>query len=161
MENQGKKYEVQTGEYPCKLDAKGRLMVPADLQKLLGNSLDPGFVLRPGLYSNCIELHLIEDWLVIQQKLKGLSQFVKANIDLMRKFNAGARLVNLDASGRFLIPKHLVDKVGLKKDLIISFMQLHLEVWNEDEYYAKLEEIAPEKYQEMFEEKLGDKNYNQ
>lgn len=143
------------GEYQCKLDAKGRLMIPADFKEQLGNLADQGFVMRPGLFNTCIELYTMNDWMEKQSKLKNLSQFVKANVDLMRKYNAGAKMVKLDASGRMLIPKNLIDGGALNKEVVINALPAYMEIWDKDAYRAKLNELDQESLEKMLEEKLG------
>ena len=146
------------GEYQCKLDAKGRLMIPADFKEQLGNLADQGFVLRPGAFSTCIELYTMTDWNETQTKLKRLSQFAKANVDLMRKYNAGAKLVKLDNSGRMLIPKNLITNGGLDKEVVINSLPGYMEIWDKDAYKAKLDELDQESLEKLVEEKLGVNN---
>jgi MraZ protein len=143
------------GEYQCKLDAKGRLMIPADFKEQLGNLADQGFVMRPGLFNTCIELYTMNDWMEKQSKLKNLSQFVKANVDLMRKYNAGAKMVKLDASGRMLIPKNLIEGGALNKEVVINALPAYMEIWDKDAYRAKLDELDQESLEKMLEDKLG------
>jgi len=143
------------GEYQCKLDAKGRLMISADFQEQLGDLLDQGFVIRPGLFSKCIELYTMNDWMETQRKLKGLSQFVKTNVDLMRKYNAGARMVKLDGSKRLQVPKQLIDEVGLNKDVVINSLPGYMEIWDKDLYRAQLTQLDQESLEKLLEEKLG------
>lgn len=144
------------GEYQCKLDAKGRLMIPADFKEQLGNLAEEGFVMRPGLFSRCVELYTIKDWNEKQGKLKGLSQFVKANIDLMRKYNAGAKLVKLDATGRMLIPKNLLDKAGLSKEVVINALPSYMEIWDSASYQTTLDELDQIALETLLEQKLGE-----
>ncbi|MBK9291350.1 MAG: division/cell wall cluster transcriptional repressor MraZ [Bacteroidetes bacterium] len=145
------------GDYQCKLDGKGRLMFPADFQQQLGDLLDEGFVLRPGLYHKCIEMYTLKDWQVKQEKLKQLSPFVKVNIDLMRRYNAGARMVKLDSSGRLLIPKPLLDQSELKKEVVIVALPEYMEIWDKDSYQAVNEEMDQETLEQLMQQKFGDK----
>lgn len=144
------------GEYQCKLDAKGRLMIPADFKEQLGNLAEEGFVLRPGLFSRCVELYTIKDWMEKQGKLKNMSQFVKTNIDLMRKYNAGAKLVKLDATGRMLIPKHLLERAGLLKEVVINALPEYMEIWDKESYRSTLDEMDQITLEELLEQKLGE-----
>jgi MraZ protein len=143
------------GEYQCKLDAKGRLMIPADFKEQLGILADQGFVMRPGLFNKCIELYTMNDWMEKQSKLKSLSQFVKANVDLMRKYNAGAKMVKLDGSGRMLIPKNLIEEGALSKEVVINALPAYMEIWDKDAYKEKLNEMDQESLEKMLEDKLG------
>jgi MraZ protein len=146
------------GEYQCKLDAKGRLMIPADFQEQLGSLAEQGFVLRPGLFSKCIELYTMNDWVETQGKLKGLSQFVKTNVDLMRKYNAGAKLVKLDSSGRMLIPRNLIVEGGIQKEVVINSLPGYMEIWDKDAYRSKLSDLDQDDLEKLLEEKLGVNN---
>lgn len=130
-------------------------MIPADFKEQLGNLADQGFVMRPGLFNTCIELYTMNDWMEKQSKLKNLSQFVKANVDLMRKYNAGAKMVKLDASGRMLIPKNLIEGGALNKEVVINALPAYMEIWDKDAYRAKLDELDQESLEKMLEDKLG------
>jgi len=146
------------GEYHCKLDAKGRLMIPVDFKEQLGQLVDQGFVIRPGLFSKCIELYTMNDWMSTQNKLKGLSQFVKANVDLMRKYNAGAKMVKLDSTGRMLIPRNLIDQGGLSKEVVIVSLPGYMEIWDKETYKEALENLDQDSLEKLLEEKLGGTN---
>lgn len=146
------------GEYHCKLDAKGRLMIPVDFKEQLGQLVDQGFVIRPGLFSKCIELYTMNDWMSTQNKLKGLSQFVKANVDLMRKYNAGAKMVKLDSTGRMLIPRNLIDQGGLRKEVVIVSLPGYMEIWDKETYKEALENLDQDSLEKLLEEKLGGTN---
>ena len=43
------------GEYYCKLDSKGRLLLPSSFKEQLGEAIDEGFVLRPSLFEGCLD----------------------------------------------------------------------------------------------------------
>lgn len=143
------------GEYHCKLDAKGRLMIPVDFKEQLGVLVEQGFVIRPGLFSKCIELYTMNDWTTTQNKLRGLSQFVKSNVDLMRKYNAGAKMVKLDSTGRMLIPRNLIDQGGLSKEVVIVSLPGYMEIWDKETYKQALENLDQESLEKLLEEKLG------
>lgn len=149
------KYPI--GTHQCKLDAKGRLMISADFQEQLGDLLDKGFVIRPGLYSKCIELFTVDHWMATQEKLNSLSQFVKSNIDVVRKYNAGARLVKVDSNKRLQIPKTMIEEIGLTKDVVINSLSHYMEIWDKDAFKATLEELTQEEFQRVLFEKFGDK----
>ena len=56
------------GEYYCKLDAKGRLLFPSGFKEQLGEALEAGFVLRPGLFETCLDVYGMDDWRKLQEK---------------------------------------------------------------------------------------------
>ena len=147
------------GQYHCKLDAKGRLMVPADCKEQLGDLANEGFVLRPGLFSKCLELYTMSDWMRTQDKLRSLNQFVRSNVELVRKYNAGAKLVKLDSTGRLLIPKNLIEDGGLQKELILTSLTVKMELWDADAYQSEIGRIDESEFEKLATEKLGNINF--
>lgn len=123
------------GHFSCKLDSKGRLMVPAEFKEQLGAQADEGFVLRPGLFNKCLELFTRKDWDEVQDKLRtSLSPFNPQHEAVIRKYNAGARFAKLDANGRLQIPKDLLDKAALVKEIVISSVTTKMEIWDKSLY---------------------------
>ena len=67
------------GDFYCKLDAKGRLLLPSSFKEQLGDALNDGFVLRPGLFERCLDVYGKDDWRKLQDKLGKLNPFKKEN----------------------------------------------------------------------------------
>ncbi|HMM10526.1 MAG TPA: hypothetical protein PKE03_00330 [Bacteroidales bacterium] len=151
------KATYHVGDYQCKLDSKGRLMFPADFQEQMGDQADEGFVLRPGLFRKCIEMYTMKGWQQKQEMLTKLSPFVKVNVDLMRKYNAGARLVKLDSTGRLLIPKPLLEQSGLSKDVVIIALPGFKEIWDREAFRRTNDEMDQLTLEQLLEEKFGEK----
>lgn len=124
------------GTYECKVDAKGRMLVPAGLKKQLSPILEQGFVIKEGLFGSCLELHPMSEWDSVTQKLNKLNRFKKKNVDFIRRFNKGVRMVDIDAAGRLLIPKDLVVFAGIKKEIVLSSAINIIEIWDKDQYNA-------------------------
>ena len=114
-----KKVSQLHGEYECKLDAKGRLMLPTSLKKQLG-SLEDGFVLKRSVFQPCLELFPMSEWNKMMLKINKLNRFVKKNNDFIRRFTAGVKMVEIDATGRLLIPKDLVIFAQIDKDIVLN-----------------------------------------
>lgn len=143
------------GSYHCKLDAKGRLMLPADCKEQLGEIANQGFVLRPALFDTCLELYTMDDWLRNQEKLKALNPFVKSNVEFIRKYNAGAKQVKLDSTGRMLIPKNLIDDGKLTKEVILTSLTTNMELWDKETYNARISAFDQDSFEKSATEKLG------
>ena len=123
------------GHHNCKLDAKGRILVPSDFKEQLGDEVEEGFVLRPGLHAHCLELYTKKDWTAVQDQLRAkFSQFIEKQEIVLRKYNSGANFVKLDGSGRLQIPKEMIDKASLVKDLVITAVTTKMEIWDKDLY---------------------------
>ena len=122
------------GTYECKVDAKGRLMLPAPLKKQLASSLQNGFVLKRSVFQPCLELYPMEEWDLMMKKINKLNRFVKKNNDFIRRFTAGVKVVEIDALGRLLVPKDLVAFSSIAKDVVFSSAVNIVEIWDKDLY---------------------------
>ena len=122
------------GTYECKVDTKGRLMIPSGLKKQLSNSLQDGFVLKRSVFQQCLELYPMAEWNLLMQKINKLNRFVKKNNDFIRKFTAGVRMVEVDDLGRLLIPKDLVVFSQINKDIVLSSAVSIVEIWDKELY---------------------------
>jgi MraZ protein len=90
-------------------------MMPNPLKKQLNVSLQEGFVLKRSVFQQCLELYPMKEWDLMMQKINKLNRFVKKNNDFIRRFTAGVRIIEIDATGRLLIPKDL----GYKRYCIV------------------------------------------
>ncbi|NMH25020.1 division/cell wall cluster transcriptional repressor MraZ [Flavobacterium solisilvae] len=122
------------GTYECKIDAKGRLMIPAALKKQLAGSLQDGFVLKRSVFQPCLELYPMSEWNLMMQKINKLNRFVKKNNDFIRRFTAGVKIVEIDALGRLLVPKDLMTFSQISKDIVLSSAVNIVEIWDKDLY---------------------------
>ncbi len=122
------------GTYECKADAKGRLMLPSAFKKQLQPILNEGFVLKRSIFQNCLELHPMSEWDKVMKRINKLNRFVKKNNDFIRRFTAGVKIIDLDATGRLLIPKDLQLISGITKEVVVTSMGGILEIWDKENY---------------------------
>ena len=145
--------------YECKVDAKGRVMLPSPLKKQLAVSLQDGFVLKRSVFQPCLELYPMAEWNVMMQKVNGLNRFVKKNNDFIRRFTAGVKVVEIDALGRMLIPKDLVGFASIAKDVVFSSAVTIVEIWDK-ELYEKSISGEDLDFADLAEEVMGNLNNN-
>jgi MraZ protein len=126
------------GEYNHSLDAKGRVILPADFRNELGES----FIITKGLDS-CLFIYPQSEWEQLSVKLRQLPLAKTEARAFVRFFFAGARQVELDKQGRFLIPATLRQHASLKKDAVLIGVSNRIEVWSKDEWLKYNEEITP------------------
>ena len=141
------------GAYECKVDAKGRLMLPAPLKKQLG-SLEDGFVLKRSVFQPCLELYPMDEWDKMMQKINKLNRFVKKNNDFIRRFTAGVKIIEIDGTGRLLIPKDLTVFAKIDKDIVLSSAVNIVEIWDKDLYESTIENAADD-FADLAEEVMG------
>ena len=128
-------------------------MIPSDFKEQMGAQADEGFVLRPGSQKKCLELFTRKDWDEVQEKFRtSLSPFNPQHEAVIRKYNAGARPVKLDATGRLQIPKELMDKGFLTKDVIITSVTTKMEIWDKALYKAAVESLDDDTFLQILSE---------
>ena len=145
------------GTYECKADAKGRIMIPVALKKQLAAQMQDGFVLKRAVFNRCLELYPLKEWEALMERVNRLNRFNKKNNDFIRRFTAGVKLVEIDASGRLLIPKDLVVHAAMKKQIVISSAVNILELWDKENYEAAID-AATVDFAALAEEVMGDAN---
>lgn len=142
------------GTYEGKADAKGRLMLSAALKKQLLPLLQEGFVLKRSVFQPCLELYPMAEWNVMMAQVNKLNRFVKKNNDFIRRFTAGVKIIELDASGRLLIPKDLQSFAGITKNVVLSSAVNIIEIWDKDKYEKAIDDAADE-FADLAEEVMG------
>ncbi|MEN8186042.1 MAG: division/cell wall cluster transcriptional repressor MraZ [Bacteroidota bacterium] len=145
------------GTYECKADAKGRLMVPSTLKKQLMSVLQEGFVMKRSVFQPCLELYPMSEWNKMMAKVNKLNRFVKKNNDFIRRFTAGVKVVELDGSGRLLVPKDLYSFAGIQKEVVLSSSVNIIEIWDKDKYEQAIDDAAVD-FADLAEEVMGDIN---
>ncbi|MEX0275023.1 MAG: division/cell wall cluster transcriptional repressor MraZ [Flavobacteriaceae bacterium] len=143
------------GTYDCKADAKGRVMMPVALKNQMTPILNEGFVIKRSVFQTCLELYPMAEWNLLMQKMNKKNRFKKKNNDFIRRFSAGVKVVEIDATGRLLIPKNLVAVAGIKKEVVLSSAINIVEIWDKGNYEKVLEETA-EDFAALAEEVMGD-----
>jgi MraZ protein len=123
------------GEYTCRLDIKGRLMLPVAFKKQNQGSVQDRFVIKKDIFENCLVLYPMDEW-ERQNKLirKKLNPYNKEHNTFLRRFFKGMAEVVLDSNNRMLIPKRLLDEVNADKDVIMAGQLGKIEVWAKDQY---------------------------
>lgn len=145
------------GTYECKVDSKGRLMLPASLKKQLSVGLQEGFVLKRSVFQPCLELYPMSEWEIMMGKINKLNRFVKKNNDFIRRFTAGVKVVEIDAAGRLLIPKDLVVFAAIDKDIVLSSAVNIIEIWDKDKYEKSIDDASLD-FADLAEEVMGNLN---
>lgn len=126
------------GTYDCKVDAKGRALVPASLKKQFV-AMSDGFVLKRSIFEPCLELWPMAEWNKMMEKIGKLNPFDKKNDLFIRRFMAGVKNIEIDDAGRLLIPKDLMEFAGITKDIVFSSKVTILEIWDKQAYETTIE----------------------
>jgi MraZ protein len=141
------------GEFDCKLDAKGRLMLPSSLRKQLDPAAQESFVMNRG-FEKCLVLYPKNDWKYISEEVNKLNQYVKKNREFTRYFYRGATELALDGTGRLLFPKRLLDYAGVQKEVVLFAHGNKIEIWDKEAYDNLLTD-EPDEFASLAEEVMG------
>ena len=131
-------------------------MLPTSLKKQLG-SLEEGFVLKRSVFQPCLELFPMSEWNKMMLKINKLNRFVKKNNDFIRRFTAGVKMVEIDATGRLLIPKDLVIFAKIDKEIVLNSAINIIEIWDKDLYENAVDD-ATDDFADLAEEVMGNLN---
>ena len=123
------------GEYHCKVDSKGRIMLPAAFKRQMASGGQDRFVVRKDIYESCLVLYPIEEW-QRQNKIirSNTNPYNKEHNAFVRGFFKGAAEIELDANNRMLIPKRLLDETKIETDVVLAGQDGKIEIWSEKIY---------------------------
>src|SRR5665647_960930 len=141
------------GEFDCKLDAKGRIMIPANLKKQLPEAEREGLVINRGFEKHLV-IYTRKEWDKIVDDLSKLNQYEKKTREFIRYFTRGASELTLDSSNRVLLPKALLEYAGIDASVVLSCQFNKIEVWAEEAYNSQLDN-EPENFANLSEEVMG------
>ena len=149
------------GEHIGRVDAKGRFLLPVAWKNQLSASLGEGFIVKRSIFSPCLELYPKSNWDEINRKIiSKLNRFVKKHNDFIRAYNAGLKELEIDGSGRILIPRDLAVFAGISGDIVVTAKMDCIEIWDK----ARYDEIVNETQSDisgLAEEILGNINLNE
>lgn len=138
---------MMKGEYNHTLDAKGRVTVPSRFRDELGDV----FVITRG-FEGCIAAYPMARWNRIEENLMKLSLTNAAGRKLTRLFLGNAIECEVDKMGRILIPQPLRNAAGITRDVVLTGLGDHVEIWDID---AWNEQNSADSLEHMTEEELA------
>ena len=144
------------GEFECKMDVKGRILLPAGLKKQLAPEAQEKFVINRG-FEKCLVLYPYNEWTGISAEINQLNLYTKKNRDFVRYFYRGATELSLDNTNRLLFPKQLLDYAGIDKDVVLFAYSNRIEVWAKN-LYDNLLTDEPEDFSQLAEDVMGNGN---
>lgn len=144
-----------TSTHECKVDDKGRLMLPGKLKSELMPVLADGFILKRSVFSPCLELWPKKEWDKKLSKINELTRFTRKNAKVVRSFLAGVKSIELDATGRLNIPNDLINFAGIDKNVVIASQISIIEIWDKAKYEQEVILENDEEFATLVEEVLG------
>ena len=122
-----------TGEFECKMDAKGRLTLPSKVKSKLPEISGNQLVLSRGL-EPCLVLYPLVEYRKIYSRIAAMNEFNEEFRSLQRNFCRRISEVELDGAGRLLIPKSMSKYAKFEKEIILVGMGNRMELWDSSVY---------------------------
>lgn len=136
-----------TSEYECKLDTKGRLVLPAKIKINLPEVSTNELIIRKGFEPNLILYPMVE-YKKIHHKISSLSEFNPEQRKLKRNFFRSIAQVDMDSANRILVPKQMLAHAQIEKEAVLVGMGNYVEMWNPEVFNKHLIEDMNE-YSEL------------
>jgi len=134
--------------FECKLDAKGRLVLPAKFKAALPEADGNELVLRKG-DDGCLEVHTAFEFQKTLNKVSAMSNYDPKHKAFKRDFLGNLTEVELDSAGRLLIPKFLQEHAGIDKVAIVIGVGKSMEIWNPERHAAAQQQLSPEDFESL------------
>lgn len=136
------------GEYIHTVDDKNRISLPVKFRKEMGKVV----VLTPGLDTS-IFVFTTKEWEKVTSKLRDASMVQSDILRFNRFMFGGAVEVEVDGSGRILVPDFLKDRATIKGKVAIVGVNNRIELWNDKKWEIYKKSIDSEA--DTLAEKLG------
>lgn len=121
-----------------KVDAKGRVSVPANFRATLTNPTFPGIVLIPSTRLPVLEGFSLETMQTLSQRFDRFDLFSGQNDDLeSMAFFGDATPLNFDETGRILIPRPLLDHANITETAVFVGLGTKFQIWEPEAFAAR------------------------
>ena len=118
------------GNMEARADAKGRIFIPALFRKRLQSGGEEFMVLRKDIFQDCLVLYPGSVWEKELEILRSrLNKWNREQQQIFRQFVLDAERIEMDASGRILIPKRYLQMVSIDTDVRFLGVDETIEIW--------------------------------
>ncbi|AEF23536.1 MULTISPECIES: division/cell wall cluster transcriptional repressor MraZ [Pseudomonadaceae] len=124
------------GANAISLDAKGRLAMPSRYRDELVSRSAGQLIVTIDAIDPCLCVYPLPEWEIIENKLRELASFREENRRLQRLLIGNAVDLELDGSGRFLVPPRLREYAKLDKRAMLVGQLNKFQLWDEDSWNA-------------------------
>ncbi len=128
------------GSSSINLDAKGRLAMPSRYRQELDERCEGQMVITIDLHEPCLCLYPLHEWARVETQISRMSSMMPEARRMQRLLVGNAIDVELDGSGRFLVPPQLRARVGLDKHVALVGMLHKFQIWDEEKWQAQFEQ---------------------
>lgn len=119
------------GNIEAKVDAKGRVFLPAVFRKALQTAAEETLVMRKDVFQQCLVLYPESVWNTQMDLLRSrLNRWNRKHQEIYRQFVSDVELLTLDGNGRFLIPKRYLRMADISQEVKFIGMGDTIEIWS-------------------------------
>lgn len=140
------------GSDPINMDAKGRMAIPTRYRALLAEVCANELVITIDMKSPCLTLSPLPEWKKFEEKVSALPAMDELGEMLSRFVVGQAKDLQVDSSGRILIPPELRGYANLDKKLVLVGRTQRLEIWSQDSWDQERDK-SQETYRGMLQDK--------
>ena len=126
------------------MDAKGRLAMPARQREPLLYECNGQLVVTIDTQSRCLFIYPLPEWEKIEREIQDLPALNPAVKRFQRLVIGYATDLELDGSGRMLLPAPLREYAQLDKKLVLVGQGKKLELWAEELWLAERDKALDE-----------------
>jgi MraZ protein len=119
------------------MDAKGRLAMPTRQREPLREQSDGQVVVTIDTQVACLVIYPLPEWERIEKEIQNLPALKPAVKRFQRLVLGYATDLELDGSGRLLLPQSLRDYAQLEKSVVLVGQGKKLELWSEPLWLAE------------------------
>ena len=142
------------GDYACKVDVKGRIILPMAFKKQMPAGAPDHFVVRKDIFENCLVLYAIDDWNRQLEKIrKRMNPYNREHNMFLRNFFKGTAELTLDSNNRLLFPKRLLYMIGADRDVTLAGQDGRIDIWSTSAYETI--EMPTEEFAALAEKLMG------
>ena len=125
------------GNYPARIDSKGRLKVPTAFRRYLEEKHGSAVYLT-SLTGECVRIYPMPEWEAIEQRLSLLPSMDPARRKFLDRTNYYGQQSAMDSQGRVLIHPLLRKSAAVIGDVVVLGYLSYLEVWELDKFQQRL-----------------------
>lgn len=142
------------GNIDAKVDAKGRIFVPAIFRKQLQGADEDYLVLRKDVFQDCLVLYPGSVWEAEIDILRSrLSKWNAEQQQVFRQFVLDAERIEMDASGRILLSKRYLQIAQVDVDVRFLGVDSTIEIWSKEKLDGPL--LSPELFSSKLQDLMG------
>ncbi|MFT7300369.1 MAG: MraZ protein [Porticoccus sp.] len=124
------------GNNEINMDTKGRMAIPARYRDALSPPSGSCLVVTIDIQDKCLLIYPLHEWEKVEAQIAELPSFNPAARKLQRILIGHAREMELDSSGRILIPPELRQYAQLEKKVMLVGQRHRFELWSEENWNA-------------------------